>query len=427
MAVTQSRIFRLWLPLAASWMMMGCELPLLTVFVARLADPEVNLAAYGSVAFPIALVIEGPIIMLLAASTALSKCRESYLRLRGYMRTMAFWLTALHIAIAFTPLYDLVARGFLGAPEEVVEPGRLGLRLLTPWTASIAYRRFQQGVLIRAGQSDAVMKGTLVRVLALVGTLACAAALGGIPGVAVGASAVALAVLAEAFWIGRRVRPILRETIYKAPPSEDDLDLRAFARFYIPLAVTPLITLFIQPAGSAAMSRMPLPLLSLAAWPAVHGLAFLVRSNGFAFNEVVVALAGEPDGIPQLRIFARRLAAALVGLMALVALTPLAAFWYGSVSGLSPELVSLCATATLIAVVMPGYQVYQSLYQGLLVHQKRTRAVTEAVALYALLAVVGLAIGTQFATMTGVHFALLVFVTCGLMQTAWLRRRVSQS
>ncbi|MGD8396518.1 MAG: hypothetical protein PVF43_13705, partial [Candidatus Eiseniibacteriota bacterium] len=62
-----------WWPLAASWLLMGVELPLVSAVLARFPDPEIHLAAYGGIVFPLALLIEAPIIMLLAASTALSK------------------------------------------------------------------------------------------------------------------------------------------------------------------------------------------------------------------------------------------------------------------------------------------------------------------------------------------------------------------
>ena len=66
------RIVQIWWPLAASWLLMAVELPALSAVVARLANPEINLAAYGGIVFPVSLIIESPIIMLLSASTALS-------------------------------------------------------------------------------------------------------------------------------------------------------------------------------------------------------------------------------------------------------------------------------------------------------------------------------------------------------------------
>ena len=41
----------------------------LAATMARLPDPAVNLAAFGGIVFPLALLVEAPIIMLLAAST----------------------------------------------------------------------------------------------------------------------------------------------------------------------------------------------------------------------------------------------------------------------------------------------------------------------------------------------------------------------
>ena len=129
--LSQKRIFSTWWPLAMSWLFMSLELPALSAVIARLEDPEIHLAAYGGVVFPLALIIEAPVIMLLAASTALSKDWPSYLKLRNYMIAAGVTLTALHIAIAFTPLYYVVVEGIIGAPPEIVEPARIGLMIIT--------------------------------------------------------------------------------------------------------------------------------------------------------------------------------------------------------------------------------------------------------------------------------------------------------
>jgi len=109
------QVFRAWSPLAASWLMMGIELPAVSAVMARLAHPEISLAAFGGIVFPLALLIEAPIIMLLSASTALSRDRPSYLKLRRFMWLAAGGLTALHLAVAATPLWDVVVGRLLGS------------------------------------------------------------------------------------------------------------------------------------------------------------------------------------------------------------------------------------------------------------------------------------------------------------------------
>ena len=120
--------------------------------------------------------------MLLAASTALSKDWASYQRIRKFMWIAAVALTGLHLLVAFTPLYYFVVVRVIGAPKEIVEPARLGLMIMTPWTGSIAYRRFNQGALIRWGHSKTVGVGTLVRMCTDLAVLAAGYAIGNLPG-----------------------------------------------------------------------------------------------------------------------------------------------------------------------------------------------------------------------------------------------------
>ena len=64
-------IFQTWWPLAAGWLLMTAEIPLITAVVARNPDPKIHLAAWG-IAFPLVLIFGSPVMMFLAASTASS-------------------------------------------------------------------------------------------------------------------------------------------------------------------------------------------------------------------------------------------------------------------------------------------------------------------------------------------------------------------
>jgi len=402
---------------------MAVELPLLAVVVGHLPDERIHLAAYGAIVFPVSLVIEGPIIMLLAASTALCGDWDSYRKVRRFMVVSSCVLTLVHAAVAFTPLYDVVARNIMAAPEQIIEPARLGLQIMTPWTAAIAYRRFQQGILIRNEQGRAVTKGTLVRLGANASTLCIGAYWMHWPGIVVGSTAVAVGVVSEALWVGHRVQPVLADRVRPVVSSGEPLTLGAFLRFYVPLALTPLITLFIQPLGAATMARMPNAIASLAAWPAVHGIVFITRSLGMAYNEVVVTLVDRPGGVDALRRFQRWLALGTMGFLAVLATTPLADLWFLKLSDLDPEVARLCRISMGIAILMPGYAVLQNWYQGVLVRHRTTRPVTEAVLLYFVIAAVLLRVGSSRNDVTGIFWCLSTFVVAGLCQTAWLHWR----
>ncbi len=436
-APTLGKIYRTWWPLAASWLLMALELPSISAVMARLPDPQIHLAAWGGVVFPVALIVEAPVIMLLAASTALSREHGTFRRVRGYMMWAGGILTGLHILIAFTPLYDLMVVRLMRPPAEIVEAARMGLRLMTPWTWSIGYRRFNQGVLIRFGHPEAVTVGTAIRLSADAAILGAGLLLRSVPGVVIAGCAVSAGVISEAVYSGLRLRPVLREEMPGADPARP-IDLRSFLHFYTPLAMTSLMMMLTLPLGSAAASRMPRPLDSLAAWPALAGIVFIFRSLGMAYNEVVVARLEQPGAYRNLRRFAVLLAAGVTASLALIAGTPLAGVWFSGVSGLPPGLAAVGRSAMWASLPIPAFTVLQSWFQGALVHARRTRPVTEAIGLNlaAVAVIFPIAIGLlaesggrpfdfgpwtlRAGTVSGLSIVWAAFAVGNGVQTAWL-------
>jgi hypothetical protein len=408
------RIVSTWWPLAASWVLMGAELPVLSAVVARLPNPEINLAAYGGIVFPLALIIESPIIMLLAASTALSKDTPSYQLLRRFMMVSGAVLTGLHILIAFTPLYYFVAENLLGAPQVIIEPGRIGLMLMTPWTWSIACRR--SGGADRFGRSKTVGV-TVIRLAADLVVLLVGYAIGSIQGIVVATCAVSAGVISEAIYSGIVVRPVVRTDLRQAPLVPEALTWPAFYRFYIPLVMTSLLTLMVQPLGSAALGRMPRALESLAVWPVVSGLIFVGSRKSLTTKW---SLLDEPLSTRNLQRFAGILAGGTTLIMFLFAATPLSRFWFEQFSGLSPALASLAVVGIWIALPIPALTVLQSWYQGIILHSHQTRGITEAVIIFLLTSSVLLVVGVRWGGVVGLFIGLAAFVAANLTQTAWL-------
>ena len=418
--LTTADVVRTWWPLAASWMLMAFEGPVINLVVARMADPKIHLAAYGSLVFPLALLFEAPIIMLLAASTALCKDRSAYEKMHRFMHVTGAVLTAAHVLVAFTPLYGLVVRGLLGAPEAIVEPARIGLMVSVPWTWAIAYRRFHQGIMIRFGHSVAVGIGTGIRLLADATVLAVGYFFTSLPGTAIATSALIGGVLSEATYVGLRVRPVMKEHLPPGPSTGETLTTAAFLRFYVPLSLTSLIFLGVRPILTAAISRMPDPLESLAAWPVIGGLAFLFRSAGVAYNEVVIARLHLAGSLRILRRFAWALASATTLGMLLIAATPLSRIWFGTITGLSEDLVLFSQAAVWFALLLPAIATMQSWFQGVVTHSGRTRWITEAVLVYLVVITAILGGGIAWGRVSGIYVAFVAMTVADLARNAWL-------
>ena len=399
---------------------MGVELPLVAATVSRLANPEIHLAAYGGVVFPLALLIEAPIIMILVASTALCKDWIAYRLMRKFILTLGGSLTLVHILLAFTPLYGVVVESMLGVPESIWEPARLGLQMMTPWTLSIAVRRFLQGMVIRVGRSRLVGLGTLIRLGVSTSVLLGGLAMQSIPGILVATAALSTGVLVEAGFMIVCVRPILRDLKRNPIQPEQPLTLKRLGAFYWPLALTPLLMLSTLPLGSAAISRMPQALESLAVWPVLGGLTFMFRSVGIAVQEVVVSLYDQPDFRRPLQQFVRLVSFGACGCLLLIAVTPLSTFWFGAVAALNPELAALAGTALWVAVIFPALSPWESYFQGELVARGRTTYITQAVSLYLLGSSLILVMGVFYAEITGLYVGLAATLTGLSVQLAWL-------
>ena len=148
-SLTIRKIFVFWVPLAATWLMMATEGPFLAAVIARLADPKYNLAAYG-VAFSFALFIEAPVIMMMSASTALVKDRDSFIKLRNFTYTLNGIITLIMVIFIIPPVFYFITQQIIGLPENIARLTHYACIILLPWPSALGYRRVYQGLLIRS-------------------------------------------------------------------------------------------------------------------------------------------------------------------------------------------------------------------------------------------------------------------------------------
>lgn len=363
--------------------MMAVEGPYLAAVIARLPDPTFNLAAYG-VAFALAIVVEAPVMMLMSAATALVRDRASYKKLRTFAHVLAAGTTSALALMLIPGVHRWLTQSAMGLPPEVAELTYGALWFFLPWPGAIGYRRFLQGVLIRAGKTRLVAYGTVIRLVAMSVAALVGSLLLDIPGAWVGAMALATGVVAEALaarvMAAERVRELLAGALDK--PGAPEIAYREIASFYLPLALTSLIGLSVQPMLTFFMGRSVAPVQSLAVFPVVHSLSFFFRSMGLAFQDAAIALMGERfEHRRELRRFGVSLGLATSAGLALVALTPISHLYFVTISGLTPELTRLALTPARLIVPLPALTVLLAFQRAILVEGRRTQHITVASAI----------------------------------------------
>ena len=289
--LTNRKIFLFWGPLALTWLMMSVEQPFLIAFIARLNDAKYNLAAFG-IAGSFAMIIESPIIMLMSASTALVTGRNSYMKLKTFTDILNAGITGIQLIILIPPVFNFIVIGLMEVPEEVARLAHIALVIFLPWAASIGYRRFYQGILIRYNLTRRVTYGTMVRlsVIMIVGLILYGA---GVKGAYVGAGAMSLAVLCEAIATRMMASATLKSLLQTEDTENGNLSLRSITKFYYPLALTSILSLGVHPFVTFFLGRSRMAVESLAVLPVVSSLVFICRSRGLSYQEVNIALIGK--------------------------------------------------------------------------------------------------------------------------------------
>ena len=427
--LSQRRILMFWLPLAASWLLMTTEMPFVNAAIARLPDAQTMIAGLGIVA-SISITIESPVIMLLATATALASHRQAYLTLRRFTIHLMWLTTIVQAWVGFTPLYDVIVRGWMHIPPAVADAAQPGIQILTLWSAAIAWRRFKQGVMIRYGQTRLIGVGTVVRLIASAGTatvLAVSAAQGwiSITGVALGGVALMVGVLAEAAYVQWVAAPVINQNLSSTDSPLPVLTYTELVKYHSPLAAVSLLTLLGQPLVGAALARAAHPEPSLAAWPVVYGLLSIFRSGSYALPEAVIALQLGPGTLRPLRRFCYNVGWVTSGLLLLMGMTPLAALYMSGIIGISPDLTALALPGVLLGVALPFISSVQSYLRGVLMGQHETNAVYQAMMINLITLAVGLAVGVRQAW-PGVPLAVGALTVSLVTEGAFLAWRVGR-
>ncbi|MEE8603922.1 MAG: hypothetical protein V3S65_01000 [Candidatus Aminicenantaceae bacterium] len=420
--LTYKKIFIFWIPLAATWLMMATEGPFLAAIIARLADPKYNLAAYG-VAYSFGVLIEAPIIMIMSASTALVRDRDSYLKLRNFTFTLSGICTLLMILFVIPPVFYFIVQRMIGLPPNVADMTHKACIALLVWPGSIGYRRFYQGLLIRSNLTRRVAYGTIVRLSTMASSALICYFFLHLNGALVGTLSLSLSVTAEAVAVRVMSQHTVKRFLAKDSIIQESkrLSYRYITKFYYPLALTSILSLGVHPLVTFFMGQSRMPIESLAVLPVINSLVFMFRSLGLSFQEVGIALLGEQNkNFKILRNFALVLGISVVAGLCLITLTPLSFIWFNKVSGLSLELTKFARFPAQILSVLPGLTVLISLQRAILVKNAKTTAITIATSIEVLTIFTLLFISTVVFNLIGAIAAALAIMTGRLFANGYL-------
>ncbi|MBI3979788.1 MAG: hypothetical protein HY331_16555 [Chloroflexi bacterium] len=380
-------IFFLYIPLAASNLMMSVSNPIINAFLARLPEPEVSLAAFGLV-WSLGVLIESPIIMILSTSVALVKDRRSYVVALRFTTGLALILSALSAAVYFSPLYDRLVLDLMSIPENVARAAQPAVQIMSFWTPAIGLRRLYQGILIRNRFNRLIAFGTVVRLVVQVLGLVAGALWTDLSAPIIGALTQIASATAEAVVVMWWARGVVVNEVLPREPEGAPLTYGRLVAFHWPLAATSAMRVLIQPIIAAGLARMADPQMTLAAWPVALGTVMLLNSFTMSIQELTIALVKDEASGRSVRRFTRTIGLALGVILTAVAFTPLVDLFLTHIMGVGPAVHDYAAAAIRWLVVLPTLMAHLSLFRGLMTVRWQTSAVRTGMVVH-LLTLVG--------------------------------------
>jgi len=205
------------------------------------------------------------------------------------------------------------------------------------------------------------------------------------------------------------VSPILKKV--EAEMIAEKLSYSEIIKFYLPLALTSLLTLGVQPFVTFFIGSSPMALESLAVMPVVTSFVFIFRGLGLSYQEVVIALINnQKENYLSLKKFAFQLAAVLAGVLIIIAFTPLADIWLRNISGLEKSLADFSRLPLMIMAIFPAFTVWISFQRAIIVFGKLTSSITIGTAIEFIVIISVLMLMIKYFSAVGAVAATTAFV-----------------
>ncbi|MFK7824267.1 MAG: hypothetical protein AB8G05_08920 [Oligoflexales bacterium] len=421
-AKSLKELWREFIPLSLSDIMMAFSDPLMTATLAHLPGARANIASLGIVKSLI-VFFESPIIMILHASTALSGHRQSRKYLGMFTFLACLLLSGLLLVLGIPLVFNWFGTHFLGIDEQMLQRTGSMLVVMFLWPAVIGWRRFFQGILIQAGQSRALAKASMMRISYVVLSLALGFTMSWqgttIIGVSLlGSIFVEALVVTFAAYVSRAI-----ET-YEMPKEKQKVAPKSFTqvlKYYLPLANSMLVVWGGRFLLVAVIARSIDGSLSLAVWPASWGVVLLIANATRMVQQVIIKNRSTvADGI--LAGFSISVGALFSIVLLLIPITSLGHKVLEGFLGNDKAMVAGVSPVILICTIVPFLVAVQNALQGFLMSEGKTKWINTSTWLGTgvLLFAAGLGVSQNFSGSIVAAFAMVLALITEISMLSYL-------
>jgi hypothetical protein len=155
-----------------------------------------------------------------------------------------------------------------------------------------------------------------------------------------------------------------------AEPSHNEVTLLELTRFFIPVSTTGFMFALSRPILFAFAARSPNALLTIASLRVAFDFTMIFQQAANQFRHFFISFGF--DDLTGKRAFMRYVALGLTAFMALISMTPIADWVWGSLIGLPADLLQLAIESMWVLCLTPATIIYRNYFHSRLMHMRRT-------------------------------------------------------
>ncbi|MFW6251916.1 MAG: hypothetical protein ACOC27_01625 [Halanaerobium sp.] len=161
---------------------------------------------------------------------------------------------------------------------------------------------------------------------------------------------------------------------------KEEITYQDLFKFFLPLAVMPLIIGVVHNSVNASLARLPYPELTLAIFAVAKGITNNIKSPIHMARQTVTSLVDDRESFNFVSRFIFSLAVLFFLMLAALGFTPLGGFVFKNLIGLKdPREIAFAYQALRIMAFIPLVESLRNIFQGLAISLKKTKLLTPAV------------------------------------------------
>ncbi len=377
-------LIKFFLPLAVFPVLVALSHTVINSALARMPLPELSIAIF-TVVKSVTNIINGPSIMTRQLFTSIIEDKRSYYLSRNFAFVLMFILFALLMTLSISPIGDFVFEHIVGLQtQKEVDLATSAMMVTAFLPIVVVMRNAYQGIATGLKKTLLIVPGVVLRVVGMALFLWWVVKTNSINGVIAGCLAYVLGIALEGIFILGGLKSKLGSIINavkKMPPSDFDkenLDYYKILKFFLPLAFTIMITMFIQPVIQSGLARSTSPVRSLAAYGVAWTLVTMIAGPLRMLHQISLVYHNSEENMRKIKIFNLSLAAITSILIVMFALSPVGYFVLHNIISVSHDITLLAQKVILAFAVFPLARALRETYWGMMMKKRSTPLIAKA-------------------------------------------------